>query len=666
MYRLIALFLLFLVGRTTAASADFLLRSPDGKLRIVIQSPDSELQYLVVFRDDTLFRPSSLGLILGGNDTLRRFKILSVDSSFAEKEWEPRYGTRSRISDRHHSYNFRLQMARSHRNIAVEFRLFNDGFAFRYRLTDTLEQLDILGELSTFRFSRDANSWWAWADYNTYEKTYQHTRLSEASHVATPFTVQFDSGTCVSVHEAAIEEYTSMTLRRSMTDSLSFDVNLVPWSDGVAVKTSSPMVTPWRVVFVAPRAADLLESNVLLNLNSPAVRDFSFVKPLRYIGIWWEMHLGLTTWKHEGGRHGATTEKAKAYIDFAAAHSMGGVLVEGWNTGWENWGEKNAFDFRTPYADFDLDELAEYANVRNVQLIGHHETGGDILSYESHIDSAFAKYKRLGIHYVKTGYAGPVNPPTEHHHGQYMIRHFNKVMRKAAQYEIILDVHESVIPSGLSRTYPNLMTFEAVRGMEWNAWSDGNPPSHTCILPFTRGMAGPMDYTPCIFDAREDNFSAKRIPWNGLDKGNNTVHSTLSNQLALLVVNYSPMQMAADLLENYQSHPAYQFVEKLPDTWDESRVLAASIGEYVVVARRRGTTWFVAGITNEYSREISLPLDFLEQEVDYSVESCTDAPGSHFNTDPESYVLQTGIARATTSFRLWMAPGGGGVVVFSR
>jgi alpha-glucosidase len=655
-----------MVSRNVLAASILTFHSPNDKIAVSLVSNDNVYFYTATYGQDTVLKPSSLGLVLVGNDSLNRFTIASIDSSIIFNEWEPRYGTSSLITDHYRQLRFHLQSIPQQRKFDIEFRLYDDGFAFRYVLPDAAQKIEVLQELTSFNFFRNGSCWWSWADYNTYEKLYQRSPLSEAPHVATPFTVQFDSGTCVSIHEASIDQYTSMTLRKSTSDSLSFNVNLVPWSDGVAVKTTAPLVTPWRVVFIAPNPAQLISSNLLLNLNEPPSGDFTFVKPMRYIGIWWDMHLGLSTWKHEGGRHGATTEKTKAYIDFAASHGIEGVLIEGWNTGWEHWGDKDAFDFTTSYPDFNLEEIARYANTRNVQLIGHHETGGDIIAYEGRMDSAFALYKRLGIHYIKTGYAGPVNPLNEHHHGQYMINHFNKVMRVAAQYGLMLDVHEPVIPSGLSRTYPNLMTFEAVRGMEWNAWSEGNPPSHTCTLPFTRGMAGPIDYTPGIFDINEDNFAARRVPWNGLDKGNNTVHSTLSNQMALMVVNYSPMQMAADLVENYNSHPAFRLLQQIPSTWDESRVIAASIGEYVVVARRRGTTWFIAGITNEYSREISIPLNFLDDAADYSLEACLDAPSSNFTTSPESYVLQSGKVKSTTPFTFWMAPGGGGVIVLRR
>lgn len=639
------------------------IKSPDNELLLTVSIQDSGLYYQLRYLQDTLLRSSQLGVVFAAADTLRQFVCVSVDSGRVDEDWFPLWGVKSRIRNNYRFLRLTLQAKSGSRHMEMDVRAYDDGVAFRYVFPDSIVGAELLSELTAFNFNKDARCWWSWADYNTLEKTYQVGRVSAVSHFAAPFTAQTDSGVCVSILEAAIDDYTTMTLKKSELDSLSLVVNLVPWSDGVAVKSDGPFHSPWRVIQVAPDPAGLLSSTLLWNLNSPPQGDFSWVKPIRYVGIWWEMHLGLSTWKKDGGRHGATTTNAKRYIDFAAEHGIEGVLVEGWNTGWERWGEKDAFDFTTPFSDFDLEDIASYANTRNVKLIGHHETGGDIMAYESRMDSAFALYRKLGIDYVKTGYAGPVNPSTESHHGQYMVRHFNRVMKTAARYQLMLDVHEPVIPTGWGRTYPNLMTFEGVRGMEWNAWSSGNPPSHTCTLPFTRGLAGPMDYTPGIFDVLCDAFSSKRVKWNGEDIGKSAVHSTLSNQLALLVINYSPMQMAADLPDNYEGHPAFRFIEALPTTWDEMKVLSASIGEYVVIARRRGNDWYIAAITDEHSRELTLKLDFLEAGKRYRVEACLDTPLSHFEQQPESYSIQTGVVQPTDEFQCWMAPGGGAMII---
>ncbi|PLW92682.1 MAG: hypothetical protein C0592_09555 [Marinilabiliales bacterium] len=454
-----------------------------------------------------------------------------------------------------------------------------------------------------------------------------------------------------------------MTLLQDPANKNRYKVNLVPAANGLNVRTQIPFYSPWRVFFFADNAADLAETMLLYNLNEPCkIENTEWIKPVNYVGIWWEMHLGISTWAMTE-RHGATTENMKAYIDFAANHGIDAVLAEGWNKGWENWGEKDAFSFTEAYPDFKLKELAEYADEKGVMIIGHHETGGDIELYERQLDSAFALYQSLGIHHVKTGYAGPT-PDGEHKHGQFMVNHYNLVMQKAAEYEISLDVHEPVMFSGLCRTYPNLMTGEGVRGMEWNAWSEGNMPSHTCIIPFTRGMAGPIDYTPGIFDIDLSAHKEDREKWNSEDRGNTAVHATLANQLALMVVLYSPMQMAADLIENYEGHEAFSFIENMPATWDESIYLDAEIGEYIVVARRSGTTWYVAAITNEEKRDIAFIANFLNEGKTYIARMLYDSPESHYENNPEDYQILETEAQQLDGFNLKLAPGGGAIIVF--
>lgn len=641
-----------------------MVHSPDNSIVFTLQFRNTRLNYSIRRNHEAIVRPSSLGMVFRNSDSLYCFDLAAVDSSSKNSSWEPAWGTQHKIQDAYNAATFQLKGHTSPLRCDLQVRVYNDGCAFRYVFPDSIREVNIMAELTRFDFPEDAGCWWAWADYNTLEKTYQHTPLSKASHVALPFTLQLSSGTCITVAEAAVDDFTTMTLKQVAVDSCAFQSNLVPWSDGVAVKTAGPFQTPWRALFISSNPAGLLESNLLWNLNEPSkVPEAAIFQPIRYVGIWWDMHLGLSTWKLEGGRHGATTARAKKYIDFAEKHGIEGVLVEGWNTGWEHWGQPHTFDFTTPYPDFDLEEVSRYATDHHVLLIGHHETGGDGIEYENRIDSAFALYKRLGIKYVKTGYAGPVNPQQESHHGQYMVRHYNLVMRKAAQYGLALDVHEPVLPSGLGRTYPNLMTFEGVRGMEWNAWSEGNPPSHTCTLPFTRGMAGPIDYTPAIFDTRLDDHASRRVKWNGEDKGRTAVHSTLSNQLALLVVNYSPMQMAADLIENYEGKRPFAFVERLPVSYDESKILAAAVGEYVVVARRKGTVWYIAGITNEQPRELTVDLAFIAGNHPLKYQACFDSPLSHYETNPETYSIQSGSLDRNEPFKLWMAPGGGAMMM---
>jgi alpha-glucosidase len=372
---------------------------------------------------------------------------------------------------------------------------------------------------------------------------------------------------------------------------------------------------------------------------------------MTYIGIWWGMHIGKYTW-HEGPNHGATTENAKRYVDFAAAHGVGGVLIEGWNTGWDRWGREGAFDYVTAYDDFDLDAVVRYADERGVSIIGHHETGGDARSYEAVLDEALSMYAKVGVPAVKTGYAGPIVPTGLHHHGQWMVQHYRKVVEAAARHRIMLDVHEPIKPTGLRRTYPHMMTREGVRGMEYNAWSDGNPPEHTTILPFTRMLAGPLDYTPGIFDP----FFVEQ------NRPENSVKSTLTKQLALYVVLDSPLQMAADLIENYEGHPAFDFIRRVPVTWTETLVPDAAIGDFAVFARRSNLEWYVGAVTDESPRTLVVPLDFLHPGRNYEATLYTDARDTHWETNPTSYEISSRTVTADDELVLHCAPGGGAAV----
>lgn len=658
-------------GTTHAASPDMQdkrkqIFSPHQQIRLDVFLQDERLYYQAWLNQEAVLQASALGLVFEKEDTLGYFRLLSHTTGYHDTVWTSVWGQQRHIRDHYQWLLLDLEDTRHGRPLQIHFRVYDDGIAFRYEYPDSSQALNIMSELSSFCLAGDYRSWWIWADYGTLEKLYFETPLSQAPHVAAPFTMETTAGQYISIYEAALDQYSSMTLRQQQ-DKQCYQVNLVPWADGVAVKTQGAFRSPWRVVQMAPQAGELITSSLILNLNEPAPpADYSWIKPLTYVGIWWEMHLGLSEWGLANNRHGASTQNAKRYIDFAAQNGIGGVLIEGWNTGWENWGQAGAFDFVTPYPDFDILEVVAYARQKGVEIIGHHETGGDVIAYEEKLEQAFQYYHDLGIRYVKTGYAGPVNPPTEWHHGQYMVDHYNKVMRTAMQYQIMLDVHEPVIPSGLSRTYPNLMTFEGVRGMEWNAWSEGNPPSHTTILPFTRGLAGPMDYTPGIFNIKLDRHDQNRVAWNTLDPGNTQVHSTLSNQLALMVILYSPMQMAADLPENYQEHPALEFIANMPATWDETRVLAAEIGQYLVIARRAGHSWYVAGITNEEARSLELDLHFLDNGKRYAARICQDKPASHYQHNPEAYQIRKKKTGRKKTHTITLAPGGGFLMILQQ
>lgn len=626
-----------------------------------ILKKDGLAYWNLVFNGDTIINNSSLGFVLKGNDSLMRFRLIKSKITYFNDYWKPVWGQSSLIKNEYNEIKIELKEIKKSKLLNVFIRTYNDGVAFRYEIPvqSFLTDVVITSEESRISFNGKYDCWWSWADYNSLEKLYYHTPLDSALHVATPFTLKRSENVYLSVHEAAIDNYSTMTLKREKNEEQIYKINLVPWADGSLVKTTLPMLSPWRAIIVTNNPGDLIVSNLIANLNdSSKITDVSWIKPMTYMGIWWEMHLGISQW-NMGEKHGATTKNAKRYIDFAAKHNVKGVLFEGWNTGWENWGKKDAFDFITPYKDFDIVEVVKYAKSKGIEIIGHHETGGDTESYEKHIEEAFALYQKLGIKVVKTGYAGTVVPVGENHHGQCMVQHNNKVMRLAAKYKIMLDVHEPVVLSGLSRTYPNLMTGEGVRGMEWNAWSEGNPPSHTCTLPFTRGIAGPMDYTPGIFDIDLSKHASERKKWNSLDKGNTAVHSTIANQLALMLVLYSPLQMASDLPENYESNKAFSFIEDLPTTWDETKVIAASIGEYLIIARRKANDWYIGAITNEVSREFSISCSFLENNKSYKTIVYEDGKDAHYEKNPESIIISESKINANDSVSFKLACGGG-------
>jgi alpha-glucosidase len=454
-----------------------------------------------------------------------------------------------------------------------------------------------------------------------------------------------------------------MTLAGAPNNTLLCD--LVSWSDGVKVRGATPFQTPWRTIQIAEKAGDLITSYLILNLNEPnKLGDVSWVHPGKYVGIWWGMHLGTYTWG-SGPRHGATTENAKRYIDFAARYGFPGVLIEGWNVGWDGeWtSHGDLFSFTTPYDDFDIEEVTAYAAAKGVQIIGHHETGAAVANYERQMEDAFAFYRALGIDTVKTGYVGWGQGikrrdeagnlvGLEWHHGQYMVQHYRKVVETAARYHIMLDVHEPIKDTGIRRTYPNMMTREGARGQEYNAWGGdgGNPPEHTTILPFTRLLAGPMDFTPGIFDLL---FNEARP--------NNRVNTTLAKQLALYVVIYSPLQMAADLPENYEGHPAFQFIVDVPVDWQDTQVLNAQIGDYVTIVRqdRNSEDWYLGSITDENGRTLEAPLTFLDSDRKYVAEIYADAAAADWATNPLPVEIDRVLVDRNTILSLKLAPGGG-------
>lgn len=621
---------------------------------------DNRLQYAIEKNGKALVAPSPLGLIFSDHSNFDSdLQIVRSERQSQSEQWTPRWGTDSLIHNEYETLSVYLVNSEN-RQLKVVFKVFDDGVGFRYEIPKQqgLDSLMITNELTSFNFVRKATAWSIPANYESYEFLYRTSSLDAVENANTPLTFKAEDGTHVSVHEANLTNYPGMTLVN--TGGTSFECDLVPWPDGIKVKTTAPMKSPWRTIMIADDAAGLLASHLIQNLNEPSkISDPSWIEPVKYVGIWWGMHLGAETWTM-GPYHGATTENMKRYIDFASMNQINAVLAEGWNQGWENWGKPKAFDQTTPYEDFDFDQVVQYARERNIQLMGHHETGGDIYTYEQRLDTAMNRLADHGIKLLKTGYAGPI-PDGHFHHGQRMVSHYRKVVETAAKYNIMLNVHEPIKPTGISRTWPNMMTREGVRGMEWNAWSEGNPPEHHVIIPFTRGLAGPIDYTPGVFDIKYQNRERYQA-WNGNDKGNSRVNTTLAKQLALWITLYSPMQMASDQIHNYEDQPAFSFFENLPPQWQESRILAAAIGDYLAIARRNGKSWWIGATSDEQERVLLIPLDFLENGVYFKATIYKDNSATDLDNNPTAYDITTEKVTNNTILRVEMAAGGGQAV----
>jgi alpha-glucosidase len=634
------------------------ISSPDGSIKVVFELRNGVPFYNLSKNNDPVIQPSRLGFLLRNIPGLDKdFKLRSAQKSDFDQTWIQPWGETKSIRNHYNQLVITLEEENSlNRKLIIEFRVFDDGLGFRYQfpLQDKLKDFTIMDELTEFVLAEDLSAWWipAYGEEMDSEYLYRNNKVSGITEkTMTPITLE-KAGLCVSIHEAALVDYAGMAL--SNEGNLTLKADLVPWSNGNRVEASAPMKTPWRTIQVAEKAGDLVTSKLILNLNEPStLTDVSWIRPAKYAGIWWAMHLQRNTW--EGGpKHGATTENVKALIDFAASHKLAGVLAEGWNEGWEgDWTVSGNFNFTKPYADFDLAELARYAKEKNVALIAHHETGGNVKNYEAQLEDAFKLLRQHGIHYVKTGYVNKL-PSGERHQGQFMVRHYHKVMETAARYQVMLDVHEPVKDTGLRRTYPNMMTREGARGTEYEAWSAGNPPSHTTILPFTRCLAGPLDYTPGIFDILFKNRSPFRV------------HTTLAKQLALYVVIYSPLHMAADLPENYEGQPAFKFIEDVPTDWEFTRVIDGKIGEYITVVRkdRNSSQWFLGSITNEMPREFEIRTDFLEKGKKYTAEIYQDGRDADATDNPLPLeILSVGVdSNSTVTLRL--APGGGTAIRF--
>jgi alpha-glucosidase len=636
------------------------ITSPDGSVRVQFSLKGGVPYYRVARKSSVVVENSRLGFVLKDLPSLdKNFNVTSSRKSSKDETWTQPWGEVKQIRNNYNQLNIALEEKSGlKRKLNLEFRVFNDGVGFRYEIPaqPNLTSFIIMDERTEFALNRDYSSWYipAYGEDMDSEFLYRHAPLSKLNEKATtPITFESDS-LVVSIHEAALVDYAGMALERKQ--GLTLKCDLYPWANGNRVEAVAPMKTPWRTIQVARRAKDLVSSYIELNLNEPnTLTDVSWIKPGKYNGIWWGMHLNRNTW--EGGpNHGATTENVKAMIDFAAAHNLSGVLAEGWNQGWDgDWTIHGNFSFTEPYPDFDLAELSRYAKEKKVNLIAHHETGGNIANYERQLDDAFKLLQKYDIHYLKTGYVNR-KPSGELHQGQFMVRHYQKVIEMGARYNVMIDMHEPVKDTGLRRTFPNMMTREGVRGTEYEAWSTGNPPSHTTILPFTRGLAGPIDYTPGIFDILFKNKSKFRV------------HTTLAKQLALYVVIYSPLHMAADLPENYENHPAFRFIEMVPTDWEFSYVVDGKIGEFVTTVRkdRNSTDWYLGSITNEEARTVDVKLDFLSPGKKYKAEIFQDGKDADVESNPLPIDILTKEVDASTSITISMATGGGVAIRFSE
>ncbi|TQV80099.1 glycoside hydrolase family 97 protein [Exilibacterium tricleocarpae] len=681
--------------------------SPNGLLKVSLSLDDyGTAHYAVTYRDKPLLENSVLGLQFAGDTPQHNsYTVLEVTRQSHRATWEQPWGEQRFVDDHYEELLVAMQQRQApRRKLSVRVRVFDDGLGLRYEMpalpADTVLQID--RELTEFKPVGDYRAWVTPAlSPFRYEYLYESQPLDAVAKVHTPLTLQSSEGIHISIHEAALTDFASMILAGDGGGGLLAE--LVPRADGSAVKLAggNKRVSPWRTIQVADNAAGLVESTLQLNLNEPnALADTAWIQPGKYVGVWWEMHRAVKTWG-SGPAHGATTENTRRHIDFAARYGFEGVLVEGWNQGWDgNW-LKNRWQFKydTPYADFDLDYLVDYARQRNVGLILQNETAGGVANYEQHLAAAFKKYGDLGIIGVKTGYVaegqdidiadaeGRINK--EWHHGQPMVNHFRRVVKEAAANKLMIVSHEPIKGTGIRRTFPNMMTREAARGQEYNAWSEGNPPAHTTILPFTRMLAGPMDFTPGIFDllfesSQPETRATASIFENdstgGEDSGEDDdttkkaaetitiletrIHTTLAKQLALYVVVYSPLQMVPDFPENYEGHPMFTFVVDVPVDWAETRAINGEIGDYFTVARkdRDSEDWYIGSVTDENGRELQVPLDFLTPGVAYVADIYRDGDDADWRSRPLAYAIEQRTVTSADSLTIKLAPGGGQAV----
>lgn len=653
-----------------AAAQDALrVTSPDGRNEVTVTTRDGGLYYAVQRDGQPVLLPSRLGFAFRGADSLLAgLRITGSARDSADRTWTQPWGEVARVRDHHHELRVDVAEDRAPgRRFAVVFRAFDDGVGFRYELGDGFGEFVMEEELTEFTLADNGRAWWIPGDQpepDRQEILYSSSPVSRLDTVHTPLTVQMTNGTQLVIHEANLVDYAGMYLAR--TGNRTLRSTLARWADGAAVRGTAPFVTPWRTIQVADRPEDLAPSLLALKLNPPSrIQDTRWITPMKYNGVWWGMHIGVESWG-QGPIHGATTANAKRYLDFAAANGLGGTLVEGWNLGWDqDWFNtmKADFSFTESYPDFDLPEVAAYARGKGLTLIGHHETATMIDTYERQLDSAMALYERVGVRAVKSGYVGDKTEHGHAHQSQFMVRHHRRVIETAARHGIALNVHEPIKDTGERRTWPNMMTREGSRGMEYNAWGGegGNPPEHETILFFTRMLAGPMDFTPGIFD-----LLIQRPTGTPRQPHESRPRTTLAKQLALYVVLYSPLQMAADLPENYEGQPAFQFIRDVAVDWDTTIVIDGQIGDHVVVARRQrdADAWFLGAITDEEARSFDVPLDFLPAGRRYVAEIYADGPGADWRDNPLPVAIRQQPVDSATTLRIELARGGGQAIRF--
>lgn len=640
------------------------ITSPDQNNKLEFSlSKTGEPQYSLTSNGKIIIKTSKLGFEFEDNlNMVDKFNIISTEEKKCDEIWQQPWGEFKEIKDQHNELIIHLkELNGEERLVDIIFKVFNDGLGFRYSFPKqpNLHKVKISKEVTEFTFPNNNDVWWipVHSENSYYESFYRKTPMNQTDTINTPATFETKDGMYLAIHEANLTDFASMTLRKSKDNQ--YQSELVPWADGVKVYAQTPFVTPWRTIIVANNPGELVTSTLMLNLNEQIeIKDTSWIETSKYIGIWWGMHLEKYTWG-QGEKHGATTENTKYYIDFAAENGLDGVLVEGWNEGWDgDWtANGDSFSFLKSYPDFDFEEICKYAAKKNVRLIGHNETAGGATNYENQMEEAFAMYHENGINTVKTGYVHKYLDNKEWHDSQYGVRHYRKVIETAAKHHIMIDNHEPVKGTGLQRTYPNLMSQEGARGQEYNAWSadGGNTPEHTTIMPFTRMLSGPFDFTSGNFD-----FDYK-TPNNAM------VQTTLAKQLALYVIIHSPLQMASDLPENYVGKPEFQFIKDVPERWSDTKVIDSEIGEFVAIARKDWgeKNWYIGAITNSDPREMEILLSFLDSDKQYKAEIYSDGTDANYKTNPYPVDISTQIVDDKMVLNIKLASGGGTAIKFS-